>query len=784
MNEKNAIISPALRETFLAGWKHCRVILFSAPCGCGKTTAALTLLAGHTVFALDAEDASMAAGNPANNYDTVMVDNLQDFTEQERQQALCTLIRTRADLHFVLLTRGHIPGWLMPFQLTGALLVIDTPMLLFDRESCRQMLASRGHSVTTGALAAIQRDIKGYPIGVDILCRKLGADEPYSDAVLSAVKWELFFYYDEAVFQQLETPLQNLLVNLAPFESIHLGLAQMVSGDAKVGEWLGRLQRDTSMLLFDGLETWHFWPIFREFLMWKLHQVMDDAEQRALYSRAALYYKLHDQTSLALECYSRAGERYMVSGLLEKNAEKHPGVGYYYEMMHYYFALPEEEILCSPALMCGMSMLRAMCMDYESSEKWYKALQNYAASLKNADPEYKNARVKLAYLDIALPQRGSKGLVQVIKTVFRVMSDKKVSMPSFSVTSMLPSIMNGGKDFCEWSKKDDLLYATMRRPVELVLGSDGIGLADCGICESKFEKGLDVSKRMLTLMSRLGEIQAKGTPDIEFAVVGLLVRMQVSQGKAQAALKSVENLRVKFIATGQKRFLPNLDAMICRLRLWLGDTMAAEKWLLEKAPRDNVRIWTMWRYQYFTRVLVQLTTGELDEALLVLARLQPFCRYCGRVMDGVYIHLMAALCHFRMGSGTWKHEFCEALDICREYAFVWPVAQYGVAVLPLLSGCGWAKDDVYLHRLVAAARAQAVHYPRFLNPRAKPADPLSAAETQVLKLLCQNLSNQEIGKILDIKLPTVKTHVSRILQKLGVNRRSEVKEAAEKVYFI
>jgi len=32
---------------------------------------------------------------------------------------------------------------------------------------------------------------------------------------------------------------------------------------------------------------------------------------------------------------------------------------------------------------------------------------------------------------------------------------------------------------------------------------------------------------------------------------------------------------------------------------------------------------------------------------------------------------------------------------------------------------------------------------------------------------------------LDIKLATVKSHVSHILQKLGVNRRSEAKTAAE-----
>lgn len=34
-----------------------------------------------------------------------------------------------------------------------------------------------------------------------------------------------------------------------------------------------------------------------------------------------------------------------------------------------------------------------------------------------------------------------------------------------------------------------MLYQVLRIPVEAVLGKDGVGLADCAIAESKFEKG-------------------------------------------------------------------------------------------------------------------------------------------------------------------------------------------------------------------------------------------------------------------------------------------------------
>jgi ATP/maltotriose-dependent transcriptional regulator MalT len=51
--------------------------------------------------------------------------------------------------------------------------------------------------------------------------------------------------------------------------------------------------------------------------------------------------------------------------------------------------------------------------------------------------------------------------------------------------------------------------------------------------------------------------------------------------------------------------------------------------------------------------------------------------------------------------------------------------------------------------------------------------PLSPRETQVYELLAQGMSNREIGQTLFISEATVKVHVSRVLEKLGVRTRTE-----------
>jgi len=58
---------------------------------------------------------------------------------------------------------------------------------------------------------------------------------------------------------------------------------------------------------------------------------------------------------------------------------------------------------------------------------------------------------------------------------------------------------------------------------------------------------------------------------------------------------------------------------------------------------------------------------------------------------------------------------------------------------------------------------------------------LSARELEVLPLLATGRSNAEIADILMISARTVGTHVSRILHKLGAERRAQVADLARRV---
>ena len=106
----------------------------------------------------------------------------------------------------------------------------------------------------------------------------------------------------------------------------------------------------------------------------------------------------------------------------------------------------------------------------------------------------------------------------------------------------------------------------------------------------------------------------------------------------------------------------------------------------------------------------------------------------------------------------------------------------------LLAGAaGFLLKDAPADQLVAAIRAAAagdavlapsvvrriVREPRPSRPwrRTRRLDPLTDRERDVLALMAEGCSNAEIGERLHVTEGTVKTHVARILMKLGVRDR-------------
>ena len=70
------------------------------------------------------------------NVDAIVIDSLPALKDPEDQQTLCAWIRENPELHFVILSRGVLPGWLMPFRFTGLLQLIEPEICCLTAIPC------------------------------------------------------------------------------------------------------------------------------------------------------------------------------------------------------------------------------------------------------------------------------------------------------------------------------------------------------------------------------------------------------------------------------------------------------------------------------------------------------------------------------------------------------------------------------------------------------------------------------------------------------------------------
>ena len=102
------------------------------------------------------------------------------------------------------------------------------------------------------------------------------------------------------------------------------------------------------------------------------------------------------------------------------------------------------------------------------------------------------------------------------------------------------------------------------------------------------------------------------------------------------------------------------------------------------------------------------------------------------------------------------------------------VEVYGGLIAALFAGLGiWVGFTLRRKRTEVVVREVRIDGPFVLDRERVEALAITPRELEILGLIAQGLSNREIGERLFVSENTVKTHSSRLLDKLGARRRTE-----------
>lgn len=782
MSERVIVTAAIQKKLKTAQSEHVSVYI-GAPIGYGKTAVVHAFYKENDVVYLSGENGALFNWNQAKDIqaNTVVIDDISWITDEDSRQLILGLIQD-GQKNIVMMGRSKLPDWLQYIGVQKNFMIADERDLMLGMTAIEQLLDSRHISLPLNQIRQMHRDSGGYPLSLCLACGHLGSGRSYDESVRNETVRDLYHYWDQRMFEQWPPYLQELLVGAANFDSMSVEMGEFLTGSNQIASEIEYAMSIGNFLRQNDDNSVSLLPHLRQYLLWKQSLMKDPEKVRELFRRAALYYELHDQILPALQCCEKAGDKAEIRSLLIKNAQRNPGAGYYFELRRYYLDMPEEEVKESPVLIAALSMVCSLMMQPEESERWFSILEDYAADKKHTPAQIREAKKWIFYLQIALPHRGSAEMADLLKNAMKMVANKEVRLPEFSVTSNQPSIISGGKDFCEWTHVDRQMYATMRKPAEMVLGRLGKGLAEIALAESLLEKGGDDLYEIMTLLNTgYAKADLAGSVELCFVADANLAKMHILKGQPDLAMKQLQEFEAKIKDRSDERMMQNLQAMEMWIGLLQGDLTGTRRWLENDAPQELKDFTLLERYRYLMKIRAYLADGNLEAAQNLAQRLSAYFREYHRTYMDMENEVLRAIVQYRVGNHRWKQTLTAVLPRLEEYHFLFLAGKEGIALRPLLEEMGnLPVSQDFAQQLRRQVNDFALHYPRYLEKgevlEEKP--DLTAIEKTILRLYCQGVETQQICDLCGFTYNTLKFHNRNLYRKLGVSSRAEAERKA------
>jgi len=266
-------------------------------------------------------------------------------------------------------------------------------------------------------------------------------------------------------------------------------------------------------------------------------------------------------------------------------------------------------------------------------------------------------------------------------------------------------------------------------------------------------------------------------PDWQYRWCIAQARLEESLGNLDAALDFLEDAARLFVRTP----LPDHRPIAARkAQVWIkqGRLTRALSWVKEQGLSVDDELSFLREFEYITLARLLIAQNLAEDAVDLLERLLKAAEDGKRMMSVIEILVLQALAHSANGKNSGTLVSLErALRHAEPEGFVQIFVDEGPPMARLLYDAlpqGIFPD--YVQRLLKAFPIDEPEQPEPSTshiPEVKLVEPLSEREIEVLQLIAEGLTNQEIASQLYITLNTVKGHARNIYAKLGVKNRTK-----------
>ena len=645
-------------------------------------------------------------------------------------------------------------------------------------------------------------------------------------------RFVLDYLIEEVVERQPQT-IQQFLLNSAIVDQLTGSLCDALTGQVNGQGTLEMLEQANLFVvpLDDERQWYRYHHLFADLLRQRLSQIHPEKIPK-LHGRASLWYEQNSRPAEAIR-HALAAKDFERAADLAELAWPDMGQGIQaIKWLGWLKALPDEVVQARPAISLGYAWaylnsgrLEEAEARLRDTERWLEAAAQMKegplptlppgiivfdeAQLKSLPLSLASARAYLAQAtgDLTLTVKYTRRMLELMP------EEDDQYRPAASMLLGLALYARGDLEAAHRSMADGLAAID---PLEAVTGA--FVLADIRMAQGQLHAALSTYEKALRLTMAHGEPKPLGTEDVytgisklhrergdlETAAQVLLTarklgkqielpdwqhrwciaqsRLKQSRGDLDGALDLLEKAEQQYVRTPVPLIRP-----IAALRAWVwldqGRLAEALAWTREQglSAEDDLSYLREFEYLTLARVLMALHNrapedGSLYEALGLLARLLQTAEEGGRTGSVIEILVWQALAQeMQRNIQAAVLSLGRALTLAEPEGYFQLFIDAGPPLARLLYEAGASGIALeYIQRLSAAypvAETDKAGSPKKRFTESDWVEPLSERELEVLQLISEGLTNQEIAARLFLSLNTVKVHTRNIYGKLGVHHR-------------
>ncbi len=764
------------------------------------------------------EEALVALINEIAAADAPVILTLDDYhlIQSAEIEHLMTLLLDHQppNLHLVIASRVDPALPLTRLRARGQLLELRARDLRFtEAEAAAFLTQTMGLDLPPAWIAALEARTEGWIAGLQLAALSLqGHDAPaaFIQAFSGSHRYVIDYLVDEVLRHQ-PPDIRDFLVQTAILERLCASLCDAILEDANSQAVLENLERANLFLI--PLDDRRQWYRYHHLFADSLRATLDPAQQAALHRRAAEWFAAHNLPVEAVQHARATGDLAFMAAMIER-AVQQPSAwsgGQLGTLVSWLDALPDAMLDAYPALMLHVSRAFYLSGRIVQSER---LLERAIQALQGRDDEA--AHTLLAQADI---YRGALAVIQgdphraiawveagltrlpetaqhararafdVLGTAYQHSGDVRQAERYFLQAGALAQAAGVAylaiNARCEAAQmqmlQDRLTEAAQTCEEALRVSSTPIppqGLAWTFLGEIARERN-ELAAAEQCLQQGLALAQQGGLTDDVVMALGFLAWVKHNQGDVAGAQQLFAQF-MRLIHTYQVPWLmQRAAAQQARFDLAQGRLDAARAWARAyQEARAAQTVAYMRDAEDLTLARVLLAEGEIRRAHAILETVIAEAQAAGRMRRVIEAQILAALAFHREGCmAEATRALRQAITAAAPERWLRLFLDEGdwlAAWLPHVRDAAPAFVDELLTRLPSAPVAPPTSAPPpAATPLPIPGETLSEREMEILRLLAEGRSNQEIGQTLYIGVGTVKWYLTHLYDKLDVSNRTQ-----------